>query len=183
MPLQPRPPWLTPILYNDGPFWHAVSAVDTEAAASEPAASVSSEAIAGGAARPSRLIAAAPDEAEGVASMEAEAVVAVHDAREADGRLEEVRRWLVRSGIAAADVVEVLVGLARIERTYRRDRQAAGIAVARRNGVYKGRAQGTTKAKPDRAKELQAKGMSAPEIGRALGVSIRTVFRYLSAGE
>jgi|ERR1700682_2236457 len=30
---------------------------------------------------------------------------------------------------------------------------------------------------PDRAKELQAKGMSAPETGRALGVSIRTVFR------
>lgn len=36
---------------------------------------------------------------------------------------------------------------------------------------------------PDRAKELQAKGMSAPETGRALSVSIRTVFRYLSAGD
>jgi hypothetical protein len=114
--------------------------------------------------------------------MEDEAVVAVHDAREADGRLEEVRRWLVRNGIAAADVVEVMVGLARIERTYRRDRQAEGIAVARRNGVYKGRVKGTTKAKPDRAQDLQAKGMSAPEIGRALGVSTRTVSRSLAAG-
>ena len=80
-------------------------------------------------------------------------------------------------------VAALMLGLAEIEWEYRRDRQAAGIAVARRNGVYRGRTRGTTKAKPDRAKELQTKGMSAPEIGRALGVSIRTVFRYLSAGE
>jgi DNA invertase Pin-like site-specific DNA recombinase len=80
-------------------------------------------------------------------------------------------------------VAALMLGLAKIEWEYWRDRQAAGIAVARRNGVYRGRAQGTTKARPDRAKELQGQGMSAPEIGRALGVSIRIVFRYLAAGD
>ena len=95
----------------------------------------------------------------------------------------QVEPGAARGGQAQHVQDALAVGLAEIEWEYRRDRQAAGIAVARRNGVYRGRAKGTTKAKPDRAKELQTKGMSAPEIGRALGVSIRTVYRYLSAGD
>ncbi len=98
-------------------------------------------------------------------------------------RVVSVTQQVDVSGAMGRMVAALMLGLAEIEWEYRRDRQAAGIAVARRNGVYKGRVKGTTKAKPDRAKELQAKGMSATEIGRALGVSIRTVFRYLSAGD
>ena len=45
--------------------------------------------------------------------------------------------------------------------------------------MYKGRKPGTTKSKPDRAKELKDKGLTAAEIATALGVSERTVFRYL----
>ena len=55
--------------------------------------------------------------------------------------------------------------------------------MARREGVYRGRRPGTTKGQPDRARELQAKGLTAPEIAQALGVSPRTVFRYLRAVE
>jgi hypothetical protein len=51
--------------------------------------------------------------------------------------------------------------------------------VAKRQGTYKGRKPGTTKGKPDRALELWAKGLAAPETAAALGVSTRTVFRYL----
>jgi DNA invertase Pin-like site-specific DNA recombinase len=69
--------------------------------------------------------------------------------------------------------------LAEIEQEYRRERQAAGIAVAKRNGVYRGRLKGTTKAQPTRAKALRARGLTVPEIGHTLGVSLRTVFRYL----
>jgi DNA invertase Pin-like site-specific DNA recombinase len=98
-------------------------------------------------------------------------------------RVVSVTQQVDVSGTPGRMVAALMLGLAEIEWEYRRERQAAGIAVARRDGVYRGRAKGTTKAKPDRAKELRAKGMSAPEIGRALGVSIRTVFRYLAAGD
>jgi DNA invertase Pin-like site-specific DNA recombinase len=87
------------------------------------------------------------------------------------------------SGTPGRMVAALMLGLAEFVWESRRERQAAGIAVARGYGVYRGRATGTTKATPDRAKALRAKGRSAPESGRALGVSIRTVFRYLAAGD
>ncbi len=96
-------------------------------------------------------------------------------------RVVSVTQQVDVSGTLGRMVAALMLGLAEIEWEYRRDRQAAGIRVARRHGVYRGRTKGTTKQKPARAQELQAKGMSAPEIGRALGVSLRTVFRYLSA--
>lgn len=74
----------------------------------------------------------------------------------------------------------VLFGLAEIEQEYRRERQAAGIAVAKRKGVYCGRVKGTTKAKPTRARTLHLRGLTASEIANALHVSVRTVFRYLA---
>ena len=65
----------------------------------------------------------------------------------------------------------------------RRERQTAGIQVARKKGSYKGRKKGTTKSKPDRAKELRDKGLKVAEIAQALGVSERTAFRYLDLAE
>ncbi len=76
-------------------------------------------------------------------------------------------------------VAALLMGLAEIEWEYRKERQSAGIEVAKKKGVYKGRKQGTTKKKPQRAIQLRDKGLTAPEIATALGVSERTVFRYL----
>ena len=71
-------------------------------------------------------------------------------------------------------------GLAEIELEYRRERQAAGIQVAKKAGVYTGRQPGTTKAAPDRAKALQTQGLTAAEIANAMAISKRTVFRYLA---
>jgi predicted transposase/invertase (TIGR01784 family) len=76
-------------------------------------------------------------------------------------------------------IAAVLLGLAEIELEYRQERQSAGIEVAKKKGVYQGRQRGTTKGKPARAKELLDKGLNAAEIAQALGVSERTVFRYL----
>jgi len=78
-------------------------------------------------------------------------------------------------------MASVMLGLAEIEMEYRRERQEAGIRVARTNGVYKGRKKGTTKAKPVRAKLLRDKGLKASEIANALNVSERTVFRYFAS--
>jgi DNA invertase Pin-like site-specific DNA recombinase len=76
-------------------------------------------------------------------------------------------------------IAAVLLGLAEIELEYRAERQAAGIEVAKRKGIYKGRRRGTTKGKPDRAIKLAARGLRVAEIAQALGTSERTVHRYL----
>jgi DNA invertase Pin-like site-specific DNA recombinase len=76
-------------------------------------------------------------------------------------------------------IAAVMLGLAEIELEYRRERQMAGIEVARKKGLFKGRQKGTTKGKPRRANELKTQGLTAPEIAKALGTSVRTVFRYL----
>ena len=76
-----------------------------------------------------------------------------------------------------------LFGLAEIEHEYRRERQAAGIAVAKRKGRYHGRAKGTTKAQPARARILHARGFTVTEIQQALQISLRTVYRYLAPRE
>lgn len=95
-------------------------------------------------------------------------------------RVVAVTQQIDLSGTVGRMVASVMFGLAEIELEYRRERQAAGIAVAKRKGVYKGRRIGTTKAQPARAQELHANGLTIPEIANAMGVSSRTVFRYLS---
>src|SRR5262245_3647645 len=84
-------------------------------------------------------------------------------------------------GAVGRMVASVLFGLAEIEAEYRRERQAAGITVAKWNGVYQGRQRGTTKANPARARALRARGLTIPEIALSLGLSPRTTFRYLAA--
>lgn len=90
-----------------------------------------------------------------------------------------VTQQLEFNGAVGRTLAALLMGLSEIEWEYRKERQQAGIAVAKKKNIYKGRKAGTTKGKPERAKELKAKGLNAAEIATALGVSERTVFRYL----
>jgi DNA invertase Pin-like site-specific DNA recombinase len=99
---------------------------------------------------------------------------------ERDVRVVVVTQQIDLSGALGRMVASVLFGLAEIEMEYRQERQAAGIAVAKRRGVYRGRQQGTTKARPRRAKVLRSRGFTVPEIANALQISERTVFRYLA---
>jgi DNA invertase Pin-like site-specific DNA recombinase len=96
-------------------------------------------------------------------------------------RVVVVTQQLDLHGAVGRMVASVLFGLAEIEAEYRRERQAAGIAVAKRNGVYRGRQRGATKAQPLRAQALRARGLTIPEIAHCLGLSPRTTFRYLAA--
>jgi DNA invertase Pin-like site-specific DNA recombinase len=95
-------------------------------------------------------------------------------------RIVVVTQQIDLSGTVGRLVASVLFGLAEIEQEFRRERQAAGIAVAKRKGIYRGRKRGTTKAKPTRARTLRSRGLTAPEIANALNISPRTVFRYLA---
>jgi DNA invertase Pin-like site-specific DNA recombinase len=95
-------------------------------------------------------------------------------------RVVAVTQQIDLGGAVGRMVASVLFGLAEIESEYRRERQAAGIVVAKERGAYRGRRRGTTKAAPRRARELRSCGLTAPEVATALGVSRRTVFRYLA---
>lgn len=90
-----------------------------------------------------------------------------------------VTQQLEFNGPVGRTLAAVMLGLAEIELEYRRERQAAGIAVAKKKGIYTGRKSGTTKGLPDRATELKDKGLTVPEIAQALAVSERTVYRYI----
>ena len=94
-------------------------------------------------------------------------------------RIFSVTQQIDLTGPVGRLVASVMFGLAEIELEYRRERQAAGIRVARNRGIYQGRISGTTKALPKRAIELRDRGLKIPEIANALNVSERSVFRYL----
>jgi DNA invertase Pin-like site-specific DNA recombinase len=95
-------------------------------------------------------------------------------------RVISITQQIDLSGTIGHLVAGVLFAIAEIELQHTKERQAAGIAVAKAKGVYTGRKKGTTKAKPERAKDLQTQGLSPKEIAVALNVSERTVFRYLA---
>jgi DNA invertase Pin-like site-specific DNA recombinase len=96
-------------------------------------------------------------------------------------RVVVVTQQLDLHGAVGRMVASVLFGLAEIKAEYRRERQAAGIVVAKQNRVYRGRQRGATKANPARAQALRAHGLTIPEIALSLGLSPRTTFRYLAA--
>jgi DNA invertase Pin-like site-specific DNA recombinase len=111
----------------------------------------------------------------------AEGVNLISDWCKRNVRLVAVSGGLDISGPCGKLVATVLLNLAEMETEIRRERQAAGIAVAKKAGKYKGRLRGTTKADPARALALKKKGLTAAEIGKSLGVSRVVVFRYLKA--
>jgi len=98
-------------------------------------------------------------------------------------RVVVITQQLDLSGAVGRLVASVLFGLAEIEHEYRQERQAAGIAVAKRQGRYHGRAKGATKAQPARARLLHERGFTVAEIQQALQISPRTVYRYLAPRE
>lgn len=94
-------------------------------------------------------------------------------------RVVSVTQQLDFNGTVGRLVASVLFAVAEMEQEARRERQAVGIAVAKKAGKYKGRKPGTTKASVKRARELRGRGLSLAEIGRSLGVSKMAVCRYL----
>lgn len=97
-----------------------------------------------------------------------------------DVRVVAVTQQIDLSGTVGHLIASLLFGMAEMELQHLKERQAAGVAIAKEKGVYKGRKKNTTKAKPEWAKQLHAKGLSPKEIANALNVSERTVFRYLT---
>jgi len=94
--------------------------------------------------------------------------------------LVSIKDGLDLSTAAGRLMANVLSSVTQYDNEVRSERQAEGIAVAKRNRKYKGRKPGTTKEKPQRATKLMHQGLSQSEIAKALGVSCATVQRYLN---
>ena len=96
-------------------------------------------------------------------------------------RVVSVTQQLDFKGPTGKLIASTLFAVAEMEQETRRERQAAGIAAAKERGQYLGRRLGTTKAKPTRAATLRQRGLNDSEIATSLGVSRRTVQRYLNS--
>ena len=96
-------------------------------------------------------------------------------------RVVSVTQQLDFSGATGKLIAAVLFAVAEMEQETRRERQAAGIAVAKEKGVYTGRKAGAVKkgVKPARAAQLRDKGATYAEIAQSMNVSQGTVRRYL----
>ncbi len=102
-------------------------------------------------------------------------------------RFVSVTQQIDISGTVGRMVAALLLGFGEIEWEFRKQRQTDGIISAKKKDkakpktqrTYPGRKVGTTKGKPERAAELKAKGLTAEEIATAMGVSVRSVWRYI----
>ena len=75
-------------------------------------------------------------------------------------------------------ILNVLASVAQFEREIMLQRQREGIAKAKSEGKYKGRAP-TARAKAGKVRELAAMGMTKAAIAAELQISLRSVFRAL----
>jgi DNA invertase Pin-like site-specific DNA recombinase len=73
-------------------------------------------------------------------------------------------------------MLAVLGAIAEFERDLMLERQREGIAKAKLEGKYKGRAP-TARRQQDRIISMRANGMTAKQVADELGVSVRSVFR------
>ncbi len=100
-------------------------------------------------------------------------------------RVVSISQQIDFTGAMGQLVAAVLFAVAQFETETRRDRQAAGIAVAKEKGAYVGRKRGAVKAgvDPAQAIELRNKGLTHEEVAKVLGVSLRTAVRYSQKSE
>lgn len=73
----------------------------------------------------------------------------------------------------------IMGAFAEFERSLILERQREGIAIAKTNGVYKGRPQSMTEMKISEIKERIAAGEPKAKIAKAMGISRDTLYRYI----
>lgn len=98
-------------------------------------------------------------------------------------RVEFIKEGLTFTGDDSAMarlLLSVMGAFAEFERSLIRERQAEGIAIAKANGVYKGRKRALTPEHVATARERVAHGVPKAVVARDLGVSRQTLYAALS---
>ncbi|MHA7220318.1 recombinase family protein [Arthrobacter sp. MDT1-48-3] len=94
-----------------------------------------------------------------------------------------VTEGISTTGPMGRAMLTVMSAFAQLERDQLAERTRAGMAAAAEHGRRAGRREVTAEhAKVRRAHELKARGLAPADIGRIIGVSRATVYRYLSLG-
>lgn len=101
-------------------------------------------------------------------------------------RVEFVKEHLTFTGEdspMATLLLSVMGSFAEFERALIRERQAEGIALAKRRGVYKGRKPALNSAQVEQLRARVAAGESKASLAREFGVSRETVYQHLGRGQ
>ena len=92
-----------------------------------------------------------------------------------------VTEGISTTGPMGRAMLTVMSAFAQLERDQLAERTRAGMAVAAEHGRKAGRREVTTDhAKVRRARDLKAQGLAPTDIGKIIGASRATVYRYLS---
>lgn len=94
-------------------------------------------------------------------------------------KLVAVNQQMEFSGPTGLLLRNILLAVSSWETQTRRERQAAGIAEARKAGKYKGGGKGWTKANVAKVNKLKNEGRSITEIAKIVGVSRQSIYNYL----
>lgn len=98
-------------------------------------------------------------------------------------RVEFLKEGLTFTGEDSAMsklLLSVMGAFAEFERSLIRERQAEGIAIARANGVYKGRRKALTAEQVEQARSQVEQGVPKAKVARDLGVSRQTLYTALA---
>ncbi|GAA2125144.1 recombinase family protein [Arthrobacter humicola] len=99
--------------------------------------------------------------------------------REQGAGFRSLTEGLDTTGPMGTAMLTIMAAFAQLERDTMIERTRAGLRAAAANNRHGGRPRKVNDAAAARAKELKAKGISASDIGKMLGVSRATVYRYL----
>lgn len=103
----------------------------------------------------------------------------VHDLRERGIHLQATEQPIDTSTAAGKAFLDMLGVFAEFETNLRRERQMEGIAKAKAEGKYKGRAPSVINLLPEIEARLE-QGVSKAKIARELGISRTSVYRAIS---
>jgi DNA invertase Pin-like site-specific DNA recombinase len=103
----------------------------------------------------------------------------IENIREQGAGFRSLTEGLDTTGPMGTAMLTIMAAFAQLERDTMIERTRAGLAAAATNNRHGGRPRKIDDAAAVRAKELKGKGIRASDIGKMLGVSRATVYRYL----
>ena len=103
----------------------------------------------------------------------------IETVREQGAGFRSLTEGLDTTGPMGTAMLTIMAAFAQLERDTMIERTRAGLAAAAANNRHGGRPRKVDDAAAARAKGLKGKGVSASDIGKMLGVSRATVYRYL----